>query len=430
MFRQLRNRFLILNLVIISVMMLLAFSSIYLITYNNVQRDIDRELHRVSEIHLMPMPMPMTNKNQPQISLKNTPLTRDLDRSRPPSERSISFSLLTDKEWDIIGFSSIFDIDEEFCQTAKSTAISTNRNTGKFKLQDTYWAFLIKPHPLGHQIIFLDITSRQGILTNLIYTFILVALIMLIVIFFISKFFADRAIKPVEEAFDKQKQFITDASHELKTPLAVINTNTDVLLANAEARIKDQSKWLYYIKSEAERMTGLTNDLLYLTQMDHSDIKMIFTDFNISQLAENTILTMEAIFFENDISLKYEIEPNLMIRGNSEQIRQVIMILMENAVKYTNAHGMVDISLRKQKNSVILSITNTGEGISKEHVNKIFDRFYRTDESRTRKEGGYGLGLAIAKAIVENHGGRIYVKSTPNESTTFYVKLPATNTSI
>jgi signal transduction histidine kinase len=246
----------------------------------------------------------------------------------------------------------------------------------------------------------------------------------LIVIFFISRFFANKSIIPIKEAFDKQKQFIADASHELKTPLAVINTNVDVLLSNGEDAINTQSKWLHYIKSEVERMTKLTNDLLYLTQVNYSDIKMIYSDFNMSDTVESIILTMEAVIYENDILLDYSIEPNLTIYGNSEQIKQVVMILLDNALKYTDPNGNINLNLKREYSNIVLSLTNTGEGIPEEHLDKIFDRFYRIDKSRSRNSGGYGLGLAIAKTIVEQHGGKISVKSILNGSTTFKVELP------
>lgn len=170
-------------------------------------------------------------------------------------------------------------------------------------------------------------------------------------------------------------------------------------------------------------MTRLTNDLLYLTEMDDYRASMIFSNFNMSEAVENIILTMEAVIFEKHVSLHYDIEPHLAVYGNSEQIKQVIMILLDNAVKYTNPKGSVTLSLKKQNNDVILSVTNTGEGIAAEHLTRIFDRFYRTDASRVRKQGGYGLGLAIAKSIIEQHKGKIYAKSVAGESTTFYVNL-------
>lgn len=142
---------------------------------------------------------------------------------------------------------------------------------------------------------------------------------MLIVMFFANRYFANRYIAPVKEAFIKQKQFITDASHELKTPLTVINTNTDLLLANSGDTIQKQVKWLHHIKGETERMKSLTNDLLYLTEIDHSRNQKIFAPFNISEAVKSIILTMEVIIFEKNYKLNYEIEPGLTVNGNKEQ---------------------------------------------------------------------------------------------------------------
>lgn len=411
MFKQLRNKFLILNLVIISIMMIFAFSSIYLITYKDVYKNIDIELHKISEFN-----------KRPKDNLKE--FEPKINDEQPPEERSISFILITDSNGNIINSTSVFQMDKEFLETAKNTVLTKNLSSGKFKLDGYYWAYLSSTNDSGNKITFLDITSRQEILINLIYTFLVVAFVMLIVIFFISRYFANKAIHPIKEAFDKQTQFIADASHELKTPLAVINTNVDLVLSNNNATIESQSKWLNYIKSEVERMSKLTNDLLYLTKINYSDIKMIFTNFSLSETVENVILTMEAVIFENNINLQYDIDPSLTVTGNNEQIKQVVMILLDNALKYTNTKGKVNISLKKCHNKIILSVSNTGKGIPKENIDKIFDRFYCVDKSRSRGSGGYGLGLAIAKAIVEQHGGSISVSSILNESTTFIVELP------
>lgn len=423
MFTKLRNRFLIVNLVTISVMMLIAFASIYVITYRNVQNDIDMDLHRIMDSHQQ-----SPGDSGPQGSSKGSSLlpTKDngfMDNGNPPPERSVSFMLQTDKAWTRTATISQFDMDDEFYTAALQEAVGMNKDTGKFSLDGSQWIFNIQHTNEGAMLVFLDITAQQNILTNLIYTFAVVGLVMLIILYFTSRFFANRSITPVKEAFDKQKQFIADASHELKTPLTIINTNADVLLSNPEDTIHNQAKWLHYIKSETERMARLTNDLLYLTEMDDSRATMVFSKFNISEAVENIILTMEAVIFEKHVSLDYDIEPDLMVQGNSEQIKQVVMILVDNAVKYTNSKGSVTLSLKKQHNDIMLSVTNTGEGIAAEHLTRIFDRFYRTDASRARKQGGYGLGLAIAKSIIDQHKGKIYAKSTFGESTTFYVQL-------
>jgi len=396
---------------------MIAFSSIYFITYNNVHRDISMELHKTSDISgnqkQNPNPNPNIKDGSPNFNDDNV-----------PQDRSLSFSLTTDKKGVIESYFSILNMDSSFYDEAKTAALSENSVTGEFKLEGNQWAYLRQTNGDGYKITFLDVTSQQSILTNLIYTFLVVAFVMLIIIFFISKFFANKSIEPIKDAFDKQKRFIADASHELKTPLAVISTNVDVLLSSGEDNINGSSKWLYYIKSEIERMTKLTNDLLYLTQIDYSDIKMISSNFDFSQATQNVLLTMEAVIFENNITLNYDIEPNLKIFGNIEQIKQVVMILLDNALKYTNDKGTVTVTLNKHQNNILLSVENTGDGIPKDCINQIFDRFYRVDKSRSRNKGSYGLGLAIAKAIVEQNKGKISVKSVQGVSAIFSVEFP------
>jgi signal transduction histidine kinase len=419
MFNKLRNRLLIFNLVIISVMMLTAFAIIYFITYQNVQNDIEMRLRKISEFDRNPNSSPGQFHNEPGRTEQEPPKNVE-----PPPDRSISFSLLTDGQGKVTTISSRLDMDSEFYESAKEEAVSQGRESGSFKLNGSSWAFTVKPVSEGYSMAFLDVTSQHGFLTGLIYTFLIAAFVMLVVIFLISRLFANRSIKPVKEAFDKQKQFIADASHELKTPLAVINTNVDVLLSNSEDTISSQSKWLHYIKSESERMSKLTNDLLYLTRMDYSENKMVFSGFDLSKAVENVILTMEAVIFEQSLSLDYDLEPDLKAYGSSEQIQQVVMILLDNAVKYSDRNGSIQVSLKRRHNDAVLLVTNTGEGIPEEQLGKIFDRFYRTDKSRSRRLGGYGLGLSIARAIVEQHKGRIYAKSVLNDRTTFYAELP------
>ncbi|WP_127531664.1 sensor histidine kinase [Paenibacillus kobensis] len=428
MFNKLRNRFLIVNMVIITFIMLVAFAAIYTITYQNVRHDIDMELNQVSEFFHKPDGGNRGgdqrfdgNGKQPKQGLMDKPM----DARYPPAERSVSFSLFADEQWNITATDSRFDMDDEFYRSAIAEASASSSPKGQFTLDGNRWAFLVQNFADGgHSVVFLDVTAQQTILKNLVYTFLIVGLAMLILIFFVSRYFAARSIAPVKEAFDKQKQFIGDASHELKTPLAVINTNADVLLANSSDTIADQSKWLHLIKSETERMKTLTNDLLYLTEMDDAREGVLHTDMNVSEAVESVILTMEAVMFEKELDLQYEIEPGLTAHGNSEQMKQVVMILLDNAAKYTNARGSVSVTLKKAHHGTELIVSNTGAGIQPEHLGRLFDRFYRVDTSRSRKHGGYGLGLAIAKSIVEQHRGKIFARSVPNETTSFHVQLP------
>jgi signal transduction histidine kinase len=443
MFIKLRNRFLLLNLITISVIMLVAFASIYTITYRNAQHDIKMDLHRIADSNQRPqMGLPRTDgarSQEGQFPMVSSGMQENRFGSKNGAgfggqyggmlpERTVSFTLKTDSNGTLISSTSQFDMDEElFAQALEKVSPVGQKTSGQFKLDGSHWAYTIQQAGGEYILVFLDVSARQDILTNLIYTFAIVGIVMLGVIFFTSRYFANRSIAPVKESFDKQKQFIADASHELKTPLTIIHTNADVLLSNGHETINSQAKWLHYIKSETERMTRLTNDLLYLTEMDDARASMMYSRFHISDAVESILLTMEAVFFEKNVGLLYKIEPGLKVNGNQEQIKQVIMILLDNAIKYTQAGGRVELVLKKQQQEAVLAITNTGEGIAPEHLTRIFDRFYRTDASRARKQGGYGLGLAIAKSIIDQHKGRIYAKSAQGESTTFYVHLPLDN---
>ena len=221
--------------------------------------------------------------------------------------------------------------------------------------------------------------------------------------------------KPVIVSFDKQKQFIVDASHELKTPLSII-------MASAEALEEDskEKKWLNNIKTEAERMNKLVIDLLDLAKSENIDDKQNYSINNLSKIVEITSLTFESLVYENKLELETDIEDKIMFKCNSDKIKQLLGIFLDNAIKHSTDNSKIFVNLYNSKNNIILEVKNKGNAIPKEDQEKIFDRFYRIDESRNRNENRYGLGLAIAKNIVTNHNGKISV-NCKNGYTTFKV---------
>ncbi len=424
MFKKLHNRMLLMNMSIITVLMLISFSTIYFITYRNIHDTIRQDLYRVSDfIKIDRIPLPKFDFfGNPIIEDSNAPDGRDENEGKAFKEERISaFVIETDADFQMVSWLSVFSTDDTFIASALSNVLADNKDNGAFELDDSDWAYLIQNRSFGNVISFVDITTQQKVLDRLILTFIVVSVVMLIFIFFISSFLTRRSIQPIKEAFDKQKQFISDASHELKTPLAVIHTNVDVLLANPE---NQDTKWLNYIKAEVGRMSHLTNDLLYLTQMDSAeDHQMMKTNFDLSARIEQMLLGLEVVAFEKNIELKYDLLPEAMIYGNPEQLSQVMMILVDNAIKYTPEHGEINLTLNRSTHHTVVTLSNTGAGIAPEDLPHIFDRFYRVDKVRSRDSNSYGLGLAIAKSIVEQHGGKISCESTPGERTTFVVKL-------
>lgn len=220
-----------------------------------------------------------------------------------------------------------------------------------------------------------------------------------VLLFFVCRRVADSMIAPIQQTFEKQKQFVADASHELKTPVAVI-------LANAEAMEQDHDEhWLKNIEEEATRMNSLITNLLDLTRSEQTD--PVLERVNLSRLLEKQSLIMEASMFEKNLVLEEEIESDLMCMANSAAIQQVITILLDNAMEHSD--GRIIVRANKKGKDIQFSVSNSGKPIPPQDQERIFERFYRADTARNRSSGRYGLGLAIAKSIVESHHGRIQV---------------------
>lgn len=257
----------------------------------------------------------------------------------------------------------------------------------------------------GKIIIFLDYSIINENIVNLLKYSIAAGIMGIIVSFIISLLLSKWIVKPVKESFEKQKGFISDASHELKTPLTIISANADVLEEDI-----GENKWLKYIKAEALMMNSLVNKLLTLARLESVSNKESFSKINFSKIVMGAAMPFESIAFESGISLNYEIDNDIYIFGDEYELKQVVAILIDNAIKHTENKGHIIVSLKHSRNKVILKVMNDGEEIAIDDREKIFDRFYRGDESRNRDDKRYGLGLAIAKAIVENHKGKIKVE--------------------
>ncbi len=261
----------------------------------------------------------------------------------------------------------------------------------------------------------LEILAGERVLT----TTVIVAGVACLLLSFGAWLLIRRMVHPVEDAFRKQQQFVWDASHELKTPLAVIKANADVL----EGEIGG-NEYLGYIRSEVSRADNLVKNLLTLARMDRGTIEREMTAVDLSEAMLSVILPFESTVYEAGKSLESEIPPDVKVTGNMAMLQQLTVILLSNALKYSNEHGTIRVSLEKKGHGCEIRVSNTGEGIGPEDLARIFDRFYRTDASRNSETGGEGLGLAIAESIVRIHRGKIRAESDPGQWTSFIVTLP------
>ena len=253
----------------------------------------------------------------------------------------------------------------------------------------------------------------------------------LVLFFVVAWFFSKWALRPVERSWTQQQQFVADASHELKTPIAVILTNLSILLRHPEDSIASQSRWIESTQTEAVHMQNLVTDMLELASLDEraKENRIDASEperFDFSDLVETELLQFESISFESSIGLEGKIAPDVFVRGDKTKAGRIVSTLIDNAIKYSDEGGAVRVSLEVSGNDKIarLAVHNEGASIASEDLPHLFDRFYRADKARTRSVGGYGLGLAIARETARSFGGDIVVASSEDEGTTFTVTLP------
>lgn len=237
-------------------------------------------------------------------------------------------------------------------------------------------------------------------------------------------FLSARALKPIRLAVEAQHTFVADASHELRTPLAIIRANAEMLERHPERPIGAHRDTVADIINETDRLARLVDQMLTLAQADANQAELAVTDVDLDDLTEDVSRGMRLLAMDRGVTIETEKEP-LRLRADPDRLRELLTILLENGVKYTDTGGRVRLEIHRAAPDVArIRVTDTGRGIPAESLPRIFDRFYRVDKSRSRALGGAGLGLAIAKWIVEAHGGTIHVESTLGVGTTFTVDLP------
>ena len=257
------------------------------------------------------------------------------------------------------------------------------------------------------RIIFLD--CRQEISSFRIFLFISLgmALMGFLIFFFVILFFSGRIIRPVAESYEKQKRFITDAGHELKTPLTIIQADVDVLEMET-----GENEWLADIRKQTQRLSGLTRDLVYLSRMEEAENALPMIEFPFSDVVAETAASFQALAKTQGKPFLCDIQPMLSLKGNEKAIQQSVNILLDNALKYSPAGGTVSLTVKKQGKTLLLTVCNTTAApVPAGELPRLFERFYRPDTSRNSRTGGYGIGLSVAKAITTAHNGKIHAGS-------------------
>lgn len=308
------------------------------------------------------------------------------------------------------------DVDETIEQYALDISKKNSKNTSG--IMGRYIYNTRKMGENTYDIIFMENENAIIRANSILLVSVILSILSILSIYIIGKKISKTIVKPVEETFEKQKQFISDASHELKTPLAVIEANADVL----ENEVKN-NKWIQYIQNEIESMNTLINELLTLTKIENIDNMRELKQINLSKELEIIVAMFESMAYEKEVIINSNIKENIETKANKEDIEHIVSTLLDNAIKHTKSKEQVIVELYREKNNIVIQIKNYGDPIPEDEREKIFERFYRIDKSRNRKEKRYGLGLAIAKSTVQKYNGKIEVLYKDN-FTIFKVNMP------
>ncbi len=392
MFKEMHLKFLLIPLILVGALLAITFSTIFSITYSSTTTDTEK-------------------------ALENGSLSTDNGR----------FYYVKIFENGDVEYSSNFNSMTE--DDKNNIRALMNQDEGRFTYNDLSYAYLKKNTTLEDETkvtvyTILDWTERRNTLVTLGSTLIIVFFVSLLILGGLSYILAYSATQPVKEAFNKEKELLANASHELKTPITVAKTNLDLVLSDPSQTIAENKRWLEGAKYQIDRMNSLILQMLELSRLERNDYYAEKTDLNISTLIEGILLSFEAGCYESNKRFVSSLQPDVYYKCNKVETEKLITILVDNAIKYTPNGGEICVTLAKTLKNISIKVTNTGEGIPPELIDKIFDRFYKLDESHKEAGKSFGLGLSIAKLISQSMGGDIKCFSEVGRYTTFEITLP------
>ncbi len=402
MIKKLRLKFVLVNMSIVTIMLAVIFGLVLYFTKTNMEKESIRMMQSVPIMPVQPVP-----PGHPQDF---------------PGEINPSLFMIFKTPDGVLKAegSNIYDLSDEALITELfETTVNSEEKTGVIDEYDLRYCIL--KDPVMERIVFADISGERTIIRHLIQTCAFIAAVSYAAFFVISLLLAWWTVKPVESTWNQQKQFVADASHELKTPLTVIMTNAEMLQDNTYTDEK-RTQFSGSILTMARQMRGLTESLLELARSDNHSVKINTEHLDLSQLVGDALLPFEPLYFEAGLELKSEIEDKIYVNGDPVRFSRLTDILLDNAMKYSYPQTEVFLRLKRHNNYCILSVQSHGNTIFKDDLKNIFKRFYRIDKVRSMNHS-YGLGLSIAESIVIQAGGKIWAESK-DDINIFYVKLP------
>jgi len=400
MLKKLRLKFILINMGIVTVILCAIFFLMFYSTSNSLERESIQMMESVS-MNPLRSSIPGVYRNDFHVPYFTV-------------ERSITGEIVR------LGGGNYDLSDEDTVNAILEEVDKRESNVGVLKSYGL--RYLRRDTLFGECIVFSDMSSERATLNSLTENFLLIGGSAFLCFLVISFLLARWAVKPVEKAWIQQKQFVADASHELKTPLTVIMTDAELLCSSQDAS-DDSAKLSSGILSMAEQMRGLVESLLELARIDNGTVKGEIGTVSFSDTVLNEAMTFDPIFFEKELSFTYEVDEGISLKANTSHLKQLTDVYLDNAAKYASPGGEVKLTLKHiSPKKCLLTVANQGEEIPQSEIPQLFKRFYRSDKVRAMNHS-YGLGLSIAQSIAEEHKGRVWAESKDGWNS-FFAELP------
>ncbi|MCI8298774.1 MAG: HAMP domain-containing histidine kinase [Lachnospiraceae bacterium] len=417
MIKKLQARFILISMLSMVLVLTVIMSSVNFLNYQKVVTEADHVLRFLSEHKgkFPPLPPQETADRKPLKPQEGkNPNLFHMTPEMPYETRY--FSVLLTENGNLISTDTkkIAAIDAKTASDYAARVWSSKETSGFLSC----YRYLKETSSENIQITFLDCSRDLDTFRSFLVSSILVSLLGLCSVLCLVLVFSKIVMKPISESYEKQRRFITDAGHELKTPVTIINANREILELEY-----GENEWSQGIQKQTARLTDLTNQLIFLSRMEEPERRLQKIEFCISDLAEEAVQSFQAPAATQNKTLTSDITPLLPFYGDEASIRQLLYLLLDNAVKYSPPSGSIELTLKKRGKNICLTVYNTSNPVSKEHLSRLFDRFYRTDASRNSETGGCGIGLSLARAITDAHKGKISAESKDGVSLLITVSL-------
>ncbi len=401
---KLRKKFIYFSVGIISTVVLAIMAFVNFANFYNISHSSDELLKTLVENNGVMPSFAVVNENADEkktLYLKNF------------SNRFFTVRMDNQKNVVTVNTDDVFFTSASEAVEYAKTVLAKGKHSGYYK----GFKYVVENTDKGKLIAFVDVVKDYNVFYSNLGNSVIISLLVLGFVTLFSFILSKKAVAPMVQAYEKQNAFITDASHELKTPLAIINTSADVLEMEG-----GESKWTGNIHKQVNRLNGLIGNLISLTKLEESD-DLDKLDFSFSDILNDCVTDVKDYALSLDKNIVTDIEDGISFKGNEKLIRQVIGILLDNAIKYAKENSDINVRLTKQNKKIVFTVENEADNLEIKNYNILFERFYRADSSRNSKTGGYGIGLSIAQSIVLKHKGKISADSFDGEKIVFTVKL-------